>query len=60
MWTEMLQGLCHGLMSFINVNLKGREPQGIVEQGVDYERVLDEITEKIVLFERSPKPAHPW
>ena len=52
-----------GNMGFINVNLKGREPQGIVEQGVDYERVLDEISEKIVLFERSPNrrtPGRPY
>lgn len=36
-----------GNMGFINVNLKGREPQGIVEQGVNYERVLDEISERL-------------
>jgi predicted AlkP superfamily phosphohydrolase/phosphomutase len=36
-----------GNMGFINVNLKGREPQGIVEPGKDYERVLDRISERL-------------
>jgi len=36
-----------GNMGFINVNLKGREPQGIIEPGQDYERELDEISERL-------------
>ena len=28
----------------IRVNLKGREPQGTVEPGAEFERVLDELT----------------
>lgn len=41
------QAYAMGNMGFINVNLKGREPQGIVEQGADHERVLDEISERL-------------
>jgi predicted AlkP superfamily phosphohydrolase/phosphomutase len=31
----------------IYVNLRGREPQGIVEPGAEYERVVDEIVERL-------------
>jgi predicted AlkP superfamily phosphohydrolase/phosphomutase len=32
---------------YIRVNLKGREPQGLVEPGSDYARLLDELTEEL-------------
>lgn len=35
------------LEGLVRVNLKGREPEGIVEPGAAYERVLDEITEAL-------------
>lgn len=38
-----------GNIGQIFVNLRGREPQGIVEPGAEYERLLDEIT--AALFE---------
>jgi predicted AlkP superfamily phosphohydrolase/phosphomutase len=41
------QAYAMGNMGFINVNLRGREPQGIVEPGADHERVLDEISERL-------------
>ncbi|HVF27155.1 MAG TPA: alkaline phosphatase family protein, partial [Pyrinomonadaceae bacterium] len=31
-------------MSYVRVNLRGREPQGIVEPGVGYETLLDRLT----------------
>lgn len=36
-----------GNIGQIYVNLRGREPQGIVEPGAEYERLLDEITEAL-------------
>jgi len=39
-----------GNMGFINVNVKGREPQGIVEPGGDYERVVDDISKRLSLL----------
>ena len=39
-----------GNMGFINVNLKGREPQGMIEPGRGYEKVLDEISERLSLL----------
>lgn len=42
-----------GNMGFINVNLKGREPYGIVDQGTSYERVLDEISERLFSLKES-------
>ena len=42
-----------GNMGFINVNLKGREPQGIIDPGRDYERALDEISERLASLKDS-------
>lgn len=36
-----------GNIGQIYVNLRGREPQGIVEPGAEYEQLLDEITEAL-------------
>ncbi len=36
-----------GNMGFIKVNLKGREPQGTVEPGQEYEEVLNEISKRL-------------
>jgi predicted AlkP superfamily phosphohydrolase/phosphomutase len=36
------------------INLKGREPEGIVSPGADYERVVKELTEKLLAY-RDPK-----
>lgn len=35
------------LEGYIRVNLKGREPQGIVEPGAEYERVLGELSTEL-------------
>jgi predicted AlkP superfamily phosphohydrolase/phosphomutase len=45
--------------SFMRVNLRGREPQGIVEPGREYERLLDQIEAdlKQLVDVRSGKPA---
>ena len=40
------------------VNLKGREPQGCVEPGAEYERVLDEL-EAALLALRDPRSGEP-
>ena len=45
-WTSS-KAYAMGNSGFININLKGREPQGIVEPGRDYHRALDEIIEKL-------------
>jgi len=37
----------YGYVGQIFVNLKGREPQGIVDPGIEYEKLLDEITGKL-------------
>ena len=36
-----------GHIGQIYINLKGREPEGIVEPGADYERTVEEIIEKL-------------
>ena len=36
------------------INLKGREPEGIVSPGAEYERVVAELTEKLLAY-RDPK-----
>ena len=45
--------------SFVRVNLRGREPQGIVEPGPEYERLLDQIESdlKQLVDVRSGEPA---
>jgi len=45
--------------SFVRVNLCGREPQGIVKPGLEYERLLDQIEAdlKQLVDVRSGKPA---
>lgn len=40
------------------VNLRGREPQGIVEPGAEYERVVDEIIERLAEI-ADPKTGKP-
>ena len=35
------------LLGYIRVNLKGREPRGVVEPGAEYERVCGEISEAL-------------
>jgi predicted AlkP superfamily phosphohydrolase/phosphomutase len=40
----------------IRVNLAGREPQGIVQPGVEYEQVLQDLTEALIAL-RSPDGA---
>jgi predicted AlkP superfamily phosphohydrolase/phosphomutase len=47
-----------GNMGFINVNLKGREPQGMIEPGRDYEKVVDEISERLSLL-KDPQTGAP-
>ncbi len=47
-----------GNMGFINVNLKGREPQGTIEPGREYEEVLDEISERLSLL-KNPQTGTP-
>ena len=42
---------------YIRINLRGREPQGIVEPGREYEEVVERIAADFALLE-SPKPAH--
>ena len=45
--------------SFLRVNLRGREPQGIVDPGAEYERLLDQIEADLMQLVdvRSDKPA---
>jgi predicted AlkP superfamily phosphohydrolase/phosphomutase len=45
--------------SFVRVNLRGREPQGIVEPGPEYERLLNQIEADLqqLLDVRTGKPA---
>ncbi len=45
--------------SFLRVNLRGREPQGIVDPGAEYERLLDQIEADLMQLVdvRSGKPA---
>jgi predicted AlkP superfamily phosphohydrolase/phosphomutase len=45
--------------SFVRVNLRGREPQGIVEPGSEYERLLNQIEADLrqLVDVRSGKPA---
>jgi predicted AlkP superfamily phosphohydrolase/phosphomutase len=40
------------------VNLKGREPEGIVSPGAEYERVLGELRERLLAF-RDPQTGEP-
>lgn len=47
-----------GNMGFININLKGREPQGIVEPGRDYETLLEDISERLLKL-RDPQTGSP-
>ncbi len=47
-----------GNMGFINVNLKGREPQGTIEPGREYEEVLDEISARLSLL-KDPQTGTP-
>jgi predicted AlkP superfamily phosphohydrolase/phosphomutase len=46
-------------MSFIRVNLQGREPQGIVKPGVEYEAILNQIKAELfqLIDERSGQKA---
>ncbi len=45
--------------SFVRVNLRGREPQGIIEPGADYDRLLDQIEADLrqLIDVRSGQPA---
>jgi predicted AlkP superfamily phosphohydrolase/phosphomutase len=45
--------------SFVRVNLRGREPQGIIEPGPEYERLLNQIEADLrqLVDVRSGKPA---
>jgi len=45
-----------GNIGQIYVNLRGREPQGIVEPGAEYERLLDEITEALYALTDEGQP----
>jgi predicted AlkP superfamily phosphohydrolase/phosphomutase len=56
---ECSKAYAMGNMGFINVNLKGREPQGVVEPGKDYEHVLDQLSEKLLQL-KDPQTGHPW
>ena len=42
---------------YIRINLRGREPQGIVEPGREYEELVERIAADFAELE-SPKPAH--
>jgi predicted AlkP superfamily phosphohydrolase/phosphomutase len=44
--------------SFLRVNLKGREPQGTVEPGAEYERVLDRLETDLGLL-KEPRTGEP-
>ncbi|MCP5370441.1 MAG: alkaline phosphatase family protein [Hyphomicrobiales bacterium] len=35
---------------YVRVNLRGREPAGVVAPGAEYERLLDELTEEFLAF----------
>ncbi len=45
--------------SFVRINLRGREPQGIVEPGEAYEKVLDQLEQdlKLLIDPQTGKPA---
>lgn len=45
-----------GNIGQIYVNLRGREPHGIVQPGRDYERLLDEITDALFQLKDNGKP----
>lgn len=45
------QAYSYGYIGQIYINLKGREPAGIVEPGAEYERVITEITERLSSLE---------
>ncbi|MCD6600301.1 MAG: alkaline phosphatase family protein [Dehalococcoidia bacterium] len=45
-WSKTL-AYCQGGTGAIRINLKGREPAGIVEPGKDYEKLLDKIICKL-------------
>jgi predicted AlkP superfamily phosphohydrolase/phosphomutase len=46
-------------LGFLRVNLRGREPQGIVEPGADYRKLLDRVEEDLsrLIDPQSGKPA---
>jgi predicted AlkP superfamily phosphohydrolase/phosphomutase len=47
-----------GNMGFININLKGREPEGMVEPGREYDAVIQEISERLSLL-KDPQTGAP-
>lgn len=52
-----------GYIGEVHVNLRGREPQGIVERGEEYERVRDDIIQglrELKLKDGSPLVEHIW
>ncbi len=48
----------YAITGMISVNLKGREPEGIIEPGEEYERVRDEISAKLQKL-ADPKTGEP-
>lgn len=46
------------LEGYVRVNLKGREPQGIVEPGTEFERVIEELTAELEAL-RDPASGRP-
>jgi predicted AlkP superfamily phosphohydrolase/phosphomutase len=53
--------------SFLRVNLKGRDPQGVVEPGAEYDRLLEELGRELYALENAAtgervvkKIYHPW
>ena len=50
---------CDGKRSDIWVNLRGRQPQGVVEPGAEYERVRDEVIHALV-SPRDPETGEPF
>ena len=44
---ERTRAYAMGNMSYIFINLQGREPKGCVRPGKDYERTLEEITDQL-------------
>lgn len=55
---ERTQAYSLGNYGQIYVNLKGREPSGIVSPGLEYEKVLSDITERLYAL-RDPKTGKP-
>ena len=41
---------CHCNFGHIRINLRGREPTGIVESGIEYEKIVHDIKQRLLAF----------